>query len=203
MHVCNGLGLSARDKKYRWMAIRGDMEKLRLTLEGYKSTLAVVTDLVGLCVPNISIGIYADDGCAGLTTFLFIRTGPKPRGRTTGSLSTAIHPAITTRLNDRRQSTMTSRATSRVSWAIWGASGQGCRPSSGLSTPCPTSRSIWTRCNCRRQTWATGWRRRDWRHASPHDMHMHSTHVELEIAKIVIRTVGPRLWVTHQTVPST
>ncbi|KAK7699912.1 hypothetical protein SLS64_011343 [Diaporthe eres] len=48
MHVCNGLGLSARDKKYRWMAIRGDMEKLRLTLEGYKSTLAVVTDLVGL-----------------------------------------------------------------------------------------------------------------------------------------------------------
>lgn len=51
MHVCNGLGLSARDKKYRWMAIRGDMEKLRLTLEGYKSTLAVVTDLVGLCVP--------------------------------------------------------------------------------------------------------------------------------------------------------
>lgn len=52
MHVCNGLGLSARDKKYRWMAIRGDMEKLRLTLEGYKSTLAVVTDLVGLCVPT-------------------------------------------------------------------------------------------------------------------------------------------------------
>ncbi|KAH8767274.1 hypothetical protein F5883DRAFT_419414, partial [Diaporthe sp. PMI_573] len=50
MHVCNGLGLSARDKKYRWMAIRGDMEKLRLTLEGYKSTLAVVTDLVGLCL---------------------------------------------------------------------------------------------------------------------------------------------------------
>ncbi|ROV92221.1 hypothetical protein VPNG_09672 [Cytospora leucostoma] len=48
MHVCNGLGLSQRDKKYRWMAIRGDMEKLRLTLEGYKSTLAVVTDLVGL-----------------------------------------------------------------------------------------------------------------------------------------------------------
>lgn len=59
MHVCNGLGLSARDKKYRWMAIRGDMEKLRLTLEGYKSTLAVVTDLVGLCVPTISIGLYA------------------------------------------------------------------------------------------------------------------------------------------------
>lgn len=55
MHVCNGLGLSARDKKYRWMAIRGDMEKLRLTLEGYKSTLAVVTDLVGLCVPSIHI----------------------------------------------------------------------------------------------------------------------------------------------------
>ncbi|KUI72114.1 GTPase-activating protein SAC7 [Cytospora mali] len=48
MHVCNGLGLSPRDKKFRWMAIRGDMEKLRLTLEGYKSTLAVVTDLVGL-----------------------------------------------------------------------------------------------------------------------------------------------------------
>lgn len=51
MHVCNGLGLSPRDKKFRWMAIKGDMEKLRLTLEGYKSTLAVVTDLVGLCVP--------------------------------------------------------------------------------------------------------------------------------------------------------
>lgn len=50
MHVCNGLGLSARDKKFRWMAIKGDMEKLRLTLDGYKSTLAVVTDLVGLCV---------------------------------------------------------------------------------------------------------------------------------------------------------
>ncbi|POS73653.1 hypothetical protein DHEL01_v207951 [Diaporthe helianthi] len=48
VHVCNGLGLTAKDKKYRWMAIRGDMEKLRLTLEGYKSTLAVVTDLVGL-----------------------------------------------------------------------------------------------------------------------------------------------------------
>lgn len=59
MHVCNGLGLSARDKKYRWMAIRGDMEKLRLTLEGYKSTLAVVTDLVGLCVPSIPIGLHA------------------------------------------------------------------------------------------------------------------------------------------------
>lgn len=64
MHVCNGLGLSARDKKYRWMAIRGDMEKLRLTLEGYKSTLAVVTDLVGLCVPSICLQTI---GCAGLT----------------------------------------------------------------------------------------------------------------------------------------
>lgn len=50
MHVCNGLGLTRRDKKFRWMAIRGDMDKLRLTLEGYKSTLAVVTDLVGMCV---------------------------------------------------------------------------------------------------------------------------------------------------------
>jgi hypothetical protein len=50
MHVCNGLGLPSRDKKFRWMAIKGDMDKLRLTLDGYKSTLAVVTDLVGLCV---------------------------------------------------------------------------------------------------------------------------------------------------------
>lgn len=48
MHVCNGLGLPSRDKKFRWMAIKGDMDKLRLTLDGYKSTLAVVTDLVGL-----------------------------------------------------------------------------------------------------------------------------------------------------------
>lgn len=48
MHVCNGLGLSRRDKKFRWLAIRADMVKLRLTLEGYKSILAVVTDLVGL-----------------------------------------------------------------------------------------------------------------------------------------------------------
>lgn len=63
MHVCNGLGLSARDKKYRWMAIRGDMEKLRLTLEGYKSTLAVVTDLVGLCVPPVSIGLFVGRRC--------------------------------------------------------------------------------------------------------------------------------------------
>lgn len=70
MHVCNGLGLSARDKKYRWMAIRGDMEKLRLTLEGYKSTLAVVTDLVGLCVPTIPTALYADNGCAVLTAFI-------------------------------------------------------------------------------------------------------------------------------------
>lgn len=50
MHVCNGLGLTSRDKKFRWMAIKGDMDKLRLTLEGYKSILAVVTDLVGMCV---------------------------------------------------------------------------------------------------------------------------------------------------------
>lgn len=50
VHVCNGLGLSTRDKKFRWLAIRGDVVKLRLTLEGYKSILAVVTDLVGLCV---------------------------------------------------------------------------------------------------------------------------------------------------------
>lgn len=50
MHVCNGLGLTKRDKKFRWMAIKGDMEKLRLTLEGYKSILAVVTDLIGMCV---------------------------------------------------------------------------------------------------------------------------------------------------------
>lgn len=50
MHVCNGVGLSKRDKKFRWLAIRGDMMKLRLTLEGYKSILALVTDLVGLYV---------------------------------------------------------------------------------------------------------------------------------------------------------
>lgn len=50
MHVCNGLGLSKRDKKFRWLAIKADMEKLRLTLEGYKSILALVTDLVGLYV---------------------------------------------------------------------------------------------------------------------------------------------------------
>ncbi|KAF3763965.1 hypothetical protein M406DRAFT_262831, partial [Cryphonectria parasitica EP155] len=48
MHVCNGLGLTAREKKFRWLAIKGDMVKLRFTLEGYKSILAVVTDLVGL-----------------------------------------------------------------------------------------------------------------------------------------------------------
>lgn len=50
MHVCNGLGLTKRDKKFRWMAIKGDMEKLRLTLEGYKSILALVTDLIGMYV---------------------------------------------------------------------------------------------------------------------------------------------------------
>lgn len=50
MHVCNGVGLSKRDKKFRWLAIRGDMVKLRSTLEGYKSTLALVSDLVGLYV---------------------------------------------------------------------------------------------------------------------------------------------------------
>lgn len=48
MHVCNGAGLTAREKKFRWLAIKGDMVKLRLTLEGYKSILAVVTDLVAL-----------------------------------------------------------------------------------------------------------------------------------------------------------
>lgn len=53
MHVCNGLGLTKRDKKFRWMAIKGDMEKLRLTLEGYKSVLALVTDLVGMCVQRV------------------------------------------------------------------------------------------------------------------------------------------------------
>lgn len=68
MHVCNGLGLSARDKKFRWMAIRGDMEKLRLTLEGYKSTLAVVTDLIGLCVPPTCF-YKCSRGPAGLTVF--------------------------------------------------------------------------------------------------------------------------------------
>lgn len=50
MHVCNGVGLSRRDKRFRWLAIRGDMAKLRATLEGYKSTLALVSDLVGLYV---------------------------------------------------------------------------------------------------------------------------------------------------------
>ncbi|CAN8104702.1 unnamed protein product [Discula destructiva] len=48
MHVCNGLSLSKRDKKYRWLAVGADMVKLRMTLEGYKSTLALVVDLVGL-----------------------------------------------------------------------------------------------------------------------------------------------------------
>lgn len=57
MHVCNGLGLSRRDKKFRWLAIKGDMAKLRLTLEGYKSILAVVTDLVGWYVPISCWGI--------------------------------------------------------------------------------------------------------------------------------------------------
>lgn len=52
MYVCNGVGLTKRDKKFRWLAIRGDMSKLRLTLEGYKSILALVTDLIGLYVPN-------------------------------------------------------------------------------------------------------------------------------------------------------
>lgn len=52
MHVCNGLALSKRDKKFRWLAIRVDMVKLRLTLEGYKSILALVTDLVGLYVSH-------------------------------------------------------------------------------------------------------------------------------------------------------
>lgn len=56
MHVCNGLGLTRRDKKFRWLAIRGDMVKLRLTLEGYKSILAMVTDLVGLYVTSFSYG---------------------------------------------------------------------------------------------------------------------------------------------------
>lgn len=50
MHVCNGIDLSKRDKRFRWLAIRADMVKLRLTLEGYKSILALVTDLVGLYV---------------------------------------------------------------------------------------------------------------------------------------------------------
>lgn len=50
LFVCNGLGLSKRDKRFRWLAIRADMVKLRLTLEGYKSILALVTDLVGLYV---------------------------------------------------------------------------------------------------------------------------------------------------------
>lgn len=50
MHVCNGLGLSKREKKFRWLAIRGDVERLRSTLEGYKSILALVTDLVGMYV---------------------------------------------------------------------------------------------------------------------------------------------------------
>lgn len=49
MHVCNGLGLAPRDKRFRWVAIRADMDKLRLTLAGYKATLAVVTDLVRMC----------------------------------------------------------------------------------------------------------------------------------------------------------
>ncbi|KAJ4388067.1 hypothetical protein N0V93_008672 [Gnomoniopsis smithogilvyi] len=48
MQVCNGIDLSKRDKRFRWLAIRADMVKLKLTLEGYKSILALVTDLVGL-----------------------------------------------------------------------------------------------------------------------------------------------------------
>lgn len=63
MHVCNGLGLSKRDKKYRWMAIKGDMEKLRSTLEGYKSTLAVVTDLVAMYVVFLFVSVYFFSSC--------------------------------------------------------------------------------------------------------------------------------------------
>lgn len=58
MHVCNGLGLTKRDKKFRWMAIRGDMDKLRLTLEGYKSMLALVTDLIGMYVCFLSFSLF-------------------------------------------------------------------------------------------------------------------------------------------------
>lgn len=56
MHVCNGLGLSAREKKFRWMAIRQDLVKLKATLEGYKSTLGLAVDLVGLYVSHTRYG---------------------------------------------------------------------------------------------------------------------------------------------------
>lgn len=59
MHVCNGIDLSKRDKRFRWLAIRADMVKLRLTLEGYKSILALVTDLVGLYVLVLETAVHA------------------------------------------------------------------------------------------------------------------------------------------------
>lgn len=41
-------GVSKADKKSRWMASRDHIEKLRWTLEGYKSTLGLAVDLVAL-----------------------------------------------------------------------------------------------------------------------------------------------------------
>jgi len=48
LSTLNGNGLSRTDKKFRWIATRDHMEKLRMTLEGYKSTLGLALDLVAL-----------------------------------------------------------------------------------------------------------------------------------------------------------
>ncbi len=44
----NSPGLARHEKKFRWIATRSHMAKLRATLEGYKSTLGVALDLVAL-----------------------------------------------------------------------------------------------------------------------------------------------------------
>lgn len=46
--VLNGPDLSLADKRFRWMATRQHMTKLRWTLEGYKSALGLALDLVGM-----------------------------------------------------------------------------------------------------------------------------------------------------------
>lgn len=48
VNVLNGPELSLADKRFRWMATRQHMAKLRWTLEGYKSALGLALDLVGM-----------------------------------------------------------------------------------------------------------------------------------------------------------
>ncbi|KAM7186610.1 putative GTPase-activating protein [Naviculisporaceae sp. PSN 640] len=59
--VLDRSNLSRQDKKSRWVASRDHIGKLGGTLEGYKSTLGLVVDLISLNRPSTTAGVEESD----------------------------------------------------------------------------------------------------------------------------------------------